>query len=321
MSIPRLLSFLALILASAGVSAQVWPGKPIRMIVAYPPGGSTDLMARLLAQKLAPTLGQPIVIDNKPGATGQIGTAMVAKAEPDGYTLLFTNSGPGAVSYGLQKSPTYHPVRDFAPIATMANMPLLMAVGANSRFGSVRDVLTFAKANPGKLNYATTGNGSVSHIANELFNSMTGISVKHVPYKGGAQTAPAVMMGEVDYFFSVPSDILPHVAGGKMKALAFATARRTSLAPDVPTMAEAGVPGFEVDVWYGLLAPKGTPKAIIERLNREVNTALQQSDVRDRIASLASVPMQSTPEEFGTMIERDVDKWTRVIRANNIAAD
>jgi tripartite-type tricarboxylate transporter receptor subunit TctC len=312
---------LTLCAAATGATAQAWPAKPIHIVVAYPAGGSTDLMARLVAQKMAPALGQPIVIENKPGAAGQIGTALVAKSEPDGYTLLFTNAGPGAVAYGLQKTPTYHPVRDFAPVATVANMPLLLAVGGGSRFATVADLVSHARANPGKLNYASTGNGSVSHIATELFNAVAGIKVNHVPYKGGAQTAPAIIGGEVDYFFSVPSDILPHVPARKMKALAFATAKRSPLAPDVPTTAEAGVPNFEVDLWYGLLAPKGTPRAIVERLNREVSAALAQADVSERIAGLASVPIRTTPEEFGALIARDLDKWTQVIRTHNIVAD
>ncbi len=205
-------------LASPAV-AQQWPSaKPIRIVVAYPPGGSTDLMARLLAQKLAPVLGQTVVVENRPGAAGQIGTAQVAKADADGYTLLFTNAGPGAVGYALLKSPTYHPVRDFAPVATMATMPLVMAVGGNSPYRSVAELIAAAKAQPGHLNYATTGNGSVSHIATELFSSMAGIQLTHVPYKGGAQTVPAVMTGEVAFFFSVPSDIFPQVQAGKMRA-------------------------------------------------------------------------------------------------------
>jgi tripartite-type tricarboxylate transporter receptor subunit TctC len=301
--------------------AQDWPARPIRIIVAYPPGGSTDMMARLIAQKLAPSLGQAVVIENKPGAAGQIGSAMVAKAEPDGYTLLFTNAGPGAVAYGLQKSPSYHPVRDFAPVATAANMPLVLAVGASSRLRSLPDLIAAAKAAPGKLNYASTGNGSVSHIATELFNAMSGIQVSHVPYKGGAQTVPAIISGEVDFFFSVPSDIFPHVAAGKMRALALASERRTTLAPDLPTVGEAGLKGFEVDLWYGLLAPRGTPRAVVERLNREVNAIVRQPDVNERIAGLASVPLSITPEAFATMIARDVNKWTAAIRQAGIVAE
>ena len=308
-------------LASPAV-AQEWPSaKPIRIVVAYPPGGSTDLMARLLAQKLAPVLGQTVVVENRPGAAGQIGTAQVAKADADGYTLLFTNAGPGAVGYALLKSPTYHPVRDFAPVATMATMPLVMAVGGNSPYRSVAELIAAAKAQPGHLNYATTGNGSVSHIATELFSSMAGIQLTHVPYKGGAQTVPAVMTGEVAFFFSVPSDIFPQVQAGKMRALAIASARRTSLAPDLPTMSEAGVKGFEVDLWSGLLAPRGTPRAVVERLNRETNAALQQADVRERIAALASVPLAQSPEDFAATIARDLEKWSGVIKANNISAD
>jgi tripartite-type tricarboxylate transporter receptor subunit TctC len=320
--IRRRLALMAGLFAFAiNASAQAWPAKPIHLIVAYPPGGSTDLLARLLAQKMAPALGQPIIIDNKPGATGQIGTAQAAKSEPDGYTLLFTNAGPGAVAYGLQKSPSYDPVRDFSAIATVANMPLLLAVGGGSRFAAVADLVAYGRANPGKLNYASTGNGSVSHIATELFDSVAKMKVNHVPYKGGAQSSPAVISGEVDYFFSVPSDILPQVAAGRMKALAFATAKRTPLAPEVPTMAEAGVPGFEVDVWYGLLGPKGLPRAIVDRLSREVTAALALPDVRERIAGLASVPLQTTPAQFGAMVAADVEKWTKVIRDNHIVGD
>lgn len=313
----------ALLLAAVAMPAlaQDWPNKPIRIVVAYPPGGSTDLMARLIAQKLGPALGQTVVIENKPGAAGQIGSAMVAKADADGHTLLFTNAGPGAVAYGLQKAPTYHPVRDFAPVATAANMPLVLAVGAGSPFKTVADLIAGAKAAPGKLNYASTGNGSVSHIATELFNAMAGLKVGHVPYKGGAQTVPAIITGEVDFFFSVPSDIFPHVAAGKMRALALASDRRTALAPDLPTVGEAGLRGFEVDLWYGLLAPRGTPKAVVERLNREVNAIVQQADVKERIVGLASVPLTTTPDTFGAMIARDVDKWTAAIRQANIVAD
>jgi len=315
---------LALVLAGLGprAAAQDWPAaRPIRIVVAYPPGGSTDLMARLLAQKLGPALQQSVVVENRPGAAGQIGTAQVAKADADGYTLLFTNAGPGAVGYGLLKSPTYHPVRDFAPVATMANMPLVMAVGGASPYRSVAELVAAAKAQPGRLNYASTGNGSVSHIATELFSTLAGIQLTHVPYKGGAQTTPAVMTGEVAFFFSVPSDIFPHVQAGKMRALAIASARRTALAPELPTMAEAGIKGFEVDLWYGLLAPRGTPRAVVERLSRETRAALQQPDVRERISALASVPLSLSPEEFAAAIASDVEKWTGVIKANHISAD
>ena len=302
-------------------TAQTYPSRPIRIVVAYPPGGSTDLMARLVAQKMTSTLGQPVIVENKPGATGRLGTTFVAKAEPDGYTLLFTNAGPGAVSHALYKDSAYDPVADFAPIATVANMPLVLAVSGTSRIGTVADLVAAAKASPGKLNYATTGNGSVSHIATELFNALAGIKATQVPYKGGAQTAPAVISGEVDFFFSVPSDILPHVKAGRMKALAIATAKRSPIAPEVPTAAEAGLPGFEVDLWYGLLAPAHTPRAVVERLSREVARALQQPDVSGKIVALASEPMMMGPEQFHAAIRKDVEKWTRVIRESGITAN
>jgi tripartite-type tricarboxylate transporter receptor subunit TctC len=320
MNARNLLAAIALGFCAAAM-AQPWPARPVRIVVGYPAGGSTDLMARLVAQKLGPALGQPVLVENKPGATGQIASAHVAKAEADGYTLLFTNAGPGAVTYGLQKTPAYHPVKDFAPIATVASMPLVLAVPGTSPHRTVADLVGQGRAQPGKLNFASTGIGSLGHIATELFNSKAGIQSKHVPYKGGAQTAPAVISGEVDYMFSVPSDILPYVAAGKMKALGISAARRSPLAPDVPTMAEAGVPGFEVEVWYGLLAPKNTPRPVVERLHREMNAIAQLPDVRERIASLAAVPLQLTSEEFGGMIARDLERWVPFIRSAGITAE
>ena len=308
-------------LASPAV-AQEWPSaKPIRIVVAYPPGGSTDLMARLLAQKLAPVLGQTVVVENRPGAAGQIGTAQVAKADADGYTLLFTNAGPGAVGYALLKSPTYHPVRDFAPVATMATMPLVMAVGGNSPYRSVAELIAAAKAQPGHLNYATTGNGSVSHIATELFSSMAGIQLTHVPYKGGAQAITDVIGGQVPIMFINQDAALPHVQAGKLNVLAVASPERNPSYPDTPTIAESGYPGFAAQSWTGLSAPAGVPEPIIAKLHDATVQALQSLELKQRLESVGFVVVGNAPAEYAAWIEAETRKWGEAIKASGASVD
>lgn len=309
---------LAVILSPGAFAQQDYPSRPIRVIVPYPPGGTTDLLARMLSQKLTERLGQPLVIDNRPGAGGAIGTTLAAKAAPDGYTLDFGNLGPNAINPSLSTL-QYDAEKDLAPISIVGSVPLIIITAQSAR--SVQDLIAQAKANPGKLTFGSVGIGSVSHVSGELFNSMAGTRMVHVPYKGGAPAVQAALTGEVTIMFATSLEAIRHIKSGKVRALGITSSKRSPVAPDIPTVSESGLSGFEVDAWFGLLAPAATPRAIVERLSREVAWVVDVPEIRAKFADLAVVPMATTPDQFAAIIRADIAKWAKVIKESGAKAE
>ena len=298
--------------------AQAYPTKSIRVIVGFAPSGGTDIAARTLSQKLAETLGQSIVIDNRPGAGGTIGNALAATAPPDGYTLLMTANGPHAIAPSLYASLPYDIFKDYASISLVATNPYVLLVHPSLPATSVKEFIAWLKANPNQANFSSAGNGTPAHLAGELFKAMASVSMTHVPYKGAAPALTGLMGGQVNVLFSEMLTAAPHLKSGKVRALAVTTSTRTAFLPDLPTISETGLAGYDVSVWYGLLAPAGTPKAIIARLNSEVVHALQTQDVKERFSNMGSTASSSTPAEFDALIKRDYEKWARVIKSAGI---
>jgi tripartite-type tricarboxylate transporter receptor subunit TctC len=294
--------------------AQPYPTKPVRMIVPWPPGGGTDIVARTLAHKLSENLGQQVVIENKPGAAAIIGTDLAAKSPPDGYTLLMGNLGPNAANAALYKQLPYDVAKDFTPISLVATAPYIMVVHPSVPAKSVREFIDLAKKNPGKLNFGTGGIGSPPHLATELFIMLADVRMEHVPYKGGAAHTTALLGGQVQLTLNSPLEVLPHARSGKLRPLAITTAQRSDIAPELPTLAEAGVPGYEFLVWWGLFGPAGMPQEIVGRLHGETVKALKAPDVRERFAKLGANVVGSSPKEFAAYIAAEVEKWTRVAR-------
>ena len=307
-------------LHAAPAPGQAWPQKAIRIIVPVPPGGGNDTLARIVAQKISDSVRQPVVIDNRPGGNTTIGTAALAKSPPDGYTLL---SAPSAhtVNPVLFKSLPYDPIRDFTPVAGVASTPLFCAVHPSLPVRSVKDLVALAKARPGELTYASPGNGTSGHLAAELFKSVAGVKMVHVPYKGGSQAAADLVGGHVLVMFPTLQSAMAYVTSGRMRAFAVTSAKRSILAPDLPTMAEAGLPGVEIGSWFALLAPAGTPKEAVARLDAEVKSALQAPDVAERLRGLGYESFYMPSDELGAFLKSDLEKWTKVIRAAGIRAD
>ncbi len=297
-------------------AAAQYPNRPIRMIDPYAPGGSTEAQARAIADKLNQAWGQPVVIDGRPGAGSAIGTQIVAKSSADGYTLLFTNAAFGTVP-NLHKKPPFDPVLDFAPIAQVGTQSLIL-VAHPSVPASLREMLAHAKAHPGKLNFGSAGTGGASHLAMEYFKSMAGINIVHVPYKGSAPAAVALISGEIQLATFSANSVAPHIKTGKLRALGVTTAKRSSLLPEVPTVAEAGVPGYEVVQWSGILAPAGTPNHILAALNEKINEALASPDVRERLGRIGVEPAGGTQQAFAAFVASEVTKWGKVISAAGI---
>lgn len=301
--------------------AQSYPNKSIRLIVAYPPGGGVDIIARVIGQKLTEKWRQTVIVDNRPGSAGLIGTEIAAKARPDGYTLLMGQTGTLTINPSLYSKCPYDPIKDFAPITLTAVMPFILVIHPSVPVTTVKELIAFAKSKPGTLNFASSGSGSVQHLGGELFKTMTGVDMVHIPYKGGAPAFIDLLGGRVSLIFSTMPPALPHVKAGKIRALAMAGTTRSPLFPDLPTIAESGVPGYDVSSWNGVVAPAGTPKEIINLLNTEIAKILRQPDVNERLSSEGSDPVSSTPEQFGAMIKADVAKWAKVIKACGAQAD
>ena len=297
---------------SGAASAQGYPNRPIRIVVPYPAGGATDQMARIIQQPLAELLGQTIIIDNKAGAGGAIGTDAVAKAAPDGYTLAFGNAGPNSMGPAIKKTP-YDPIRDLAPISFVANVPLFLAVHPAMPVNSVKELIDLVRANPGKYNYGSVGIASASHLIGEYFNVVTGLKMTHVPYKGGAPAMLGFIGGEVQVMFMTGLDGLQHARAGRLKVLAIATEKPTDLAPGVATVADT-VPGFNGSVWFGLLAPAGTPPEVIARVHDAVAKAVTRPNVRKAFGDLSAEPLANTPEQFARVIAVELAQWTRVVK-------
>jgi len=301
-------------------TAQAYPVRPVRIIVGFGPGGAADILARLIAQRATERLGQPFIVENRPGAGTNIAAEAVAKAVPDGYTLLLINPA-AATNATLYEKLNFNFIRDIAPVASIASGPLAMLVNPSFPAKTVPEFIAYAKANPGKINMASAGAGSPPHVAGELFKMMTGVEMLHVPYRGGDSPALADLIGgQVQVYFGTLLSSIEHVRAGTLRALAVTTAMRSDALPDIPTVNEF-VPGYEATLWNGLGAPRGTPSGIIEKLNNEINSALADSVIKSRIAELGSNVLSGSPADFGKLISEETEKWAKVIRAANIKLD
>ena len=313
-------SYIALLLATfiAGVTyAQQYPSRPIRFISPYPPGGGNDTLARILGEKVGERLGQRIIVDNRPGANTIVGTELLAKSVPDGYTLIIIpNSFATNVSF-YPKLP-YDSVRDFAPVGQIALSPQMLVAHPSLPAATLKDFLALAKAKPRYFSYATSGNGSVGHLAGLLLGMMTGAELVHVPYKGTGTALNELMGGHIPLMMSSMLATLPHVRAGKLRVLGLTSAQRSRAIPEVPTIAEAGVPGYETTLWYGILAPARTPDAIVRRLNAELGTALKMPDVVEKLSTQAVEPHHTSPEQFAALIRSEIPKWAKVIKAGGV---
>ena len=317
----RLLAALLLGCVPMAVAAQgAYPTKPIRMIVPYPPGGPTDVLGRIVAQKLSESLGQQVVVENRPGASGMIGSELVAKAAPDGYTLL-TNASIHVINPSLYPKMNFDVLRDFAPVSLIAQVPLILVVNPALPVKSVSELIALGKAQPNRLNFASSGNAAAPHLAGESFKIATGMQMQHVPYKGSAPAVADLMGGQVQLMFDSMPSAMPHVKSGKIRALAVTTAKRSPTVPDLPTVAESGVPGFDISTWYGVWAPAGTPKDIVNKVAAEMAKVLQQPAVRERLAALGAEPAGNTPEEFAAYCQSELAKWSRIVRQSGAKAD
>jgi tripartite-type tricarboxylate transporter receptor subunit TctC len=302
-------------------TAQNYPARPIRMIVPFAPGGGGDIVGRLLAQKMSEGLGKPLVIDNRGGAGGTIGTELAVKALADGYTVLLGNVGPLALSPSLYPQLTYDAVRDLAPVSMVASFPNVLVANISLPARSIQELVALIKSRRGKMNFGSAGTGTSTHLAAELFKAVARLDIVHVPYKGGAAALTDVIAGQVAYYFgSLPSS-LPLARAGKVQALAVTSLRRSSAAPEIPTIAESGYPGFETAAWYGVLVPIGTPRDIVMRLNRATIAALGAAEVKERLVQEGSEPMGSSPAQFGAYIKSEIEKWSQVVTAANIKGD
>jgi tripartite-type tricarboxylate transporter receptor subunit TctC len=306
-------------LLSASAAAQSWPQKPLRYIVPFPPGAFNDTLARTLAAELPKTLGQPVVVENRPGGNTIIGTDAAAKSPPDGYTL-FGAALPFAVVQSLYKAP-FDVTKDFAPITLAGVTPNLLVAHPSVPFSDVKGLIAYAKANPGKLNYASTGNGTSNHLSFELFKNMTKTFVVHIPYKGSAPAVTDLIAGQVQVMFDNTPNVLPHVKAGKLKALGVSSRTRTPLAPEIPPVHEAGVPGYDVTVWFGVLTVAGTPREVVQRLNTEMVKILTSPEIRERFGRTGVEVVAGTPEHFQKYLNAEVDRWAKVIQSAGIKAD
>ena len=300
--------------------AQAWPAKPVRMIVPYPPGGPTDVIARIVAIRLSEALGQQVVLENKPGASGMIGAEQVARSAPDGYTLL-ANASIHVINPSLHAKTGFDAIEDFAPVTLLATVPLILVVNNDLPVRSVRELIAYARANPGKLNFGSSGNAAAPHLAGESFKLATGAPMQHVPYKGSAPALTDLIGGQVQLMFDSMPSAMPHVKAGKIRPLAVTTARRVAAVADLPTIAEAGVPGYDISTWYGVWAPKGTPREIVARLHAEIAKVLRLPEIRERFAALGAEPVGNTPEEFGAYCRTELAKWAKVVRDSGAKAD
>ena len=315
----RLFTGIFLALAATAALAQSYPTRPVRVLVGFPPGGGTDIMARVLAPKLSEYLGQQYVVENRPGATTNIASAMVATSAPDGYTLLFTTSAL-AINMSLYKNLTFDAIRDFAPISVFADSPNLL-VAHSSAGASVKELLAQAKAKPGAMNYSSAGSGTSQHLAGELFKARTGAQIVHIPYKGTAASLTAVIAGEVQFSFANVPAILGHVRSGRIRALAVLAPKRSGLMPDVPTMKEAGVEGVEVPVWYALLAPAATPREVVKLLSDATLRAAHSPELKQRLVEQGAEPVGNSPEEFAQMLKSEVARWAEIVKVSGAKSE
>lgn len=301
--------------------AEAWPDRPVRIVVPFAPGGATDIVGRLIGAELSKAFGQPFVVENRPGGGGNIGSDLVAKAAPDGYTLLLGAAGNIAINPGLFPNMPYDPVKDLAPISLICETMNVLVVHPGVPARSVQELIALAKAQPGALSFASSGNGGTTHLAGEMFKAMTGTDMVHVPYRGSAPAMTDLLSGTVQLMFDNLPSALPHVREGRLRALAVTGATRSPAMPDLPTMAEAGVAGYEATSWFGLFAPAGTPAALVDRLADAVAAAVRHDDVQARIRALGAEPITNRPAAFAAMVRAEVAKWRGVIEASGALAD
>ncbi len=331
MRLPRPFALMLPVLAAAPVVLQVvslvapgtalaqdYPSRPIRFIVPFPPGGGNDVMARIIGQKFTDAFAQQVVVDNRGGAGGNIGTEIAARAAPDGYTLFLGGVGSHGTNPGLQSKLPYDPVKDFAPVSQIASAALVVAANPGLPAKSVGELVKYAQSRPGQINYASSGTGSIAHLSVELFNSMAKIKLQHVPYKGTGPALTDLLGGQVQLLFNSALSMLPQIRTNRVRALAVTSAARIAPLPEVPTIAESGVPGYDATSWYGLLAPARTPRAIIDKLNAEVVKAVRAPELRDRLHNEGAMAVGNTPEQFAAFIQRELARWAKVIKEAGI---
>jgi tripartite-type tricarboxylate transporter receptor subunit TctC len=312
--------WLALSLLATSAAAQNFPVKPVRLIVAFPPGGPNDLIARIMSPKLAELIKQPVIVENRAGAGGAIATEVVIRMPADGYTLLFNSNGALAIGPLLSKV-SYDVARDLAPIARIASNPMLLVAHPNVRAKNLTELIAFAKANPGKINFASAGSGSPTHLAIELLQSMANVRFVHVPYKGGGPAMTDLIGGQVDYYFGGLTTALPHVKSGKLRAIAVTSAARSAVAPEIPTIADEGLAGYDASIWYGILAPAGTSRDIIEFLHDAIIRVVRAPEIRSRLIEQGADTHENGPEAFAALISAESAKWARIIQQAGIKAE
>jgi tripartite-type tricarboxylate transporter receptor subunit TctC len=326
-NIRRVLALLAMLVAAVAApftfaqGAANYPAKPVRLVVPFPAGGTTDILARAVAQKLSEAWGRQMIVDNRPGAGGNIGSDLVAKSAPDGYTLLMGTVGTHAINPSLYKNMPYDHVKDFAPVILVAGVPNVLVVNPSLPVHSVPELIAYAKANPGKLNFASSGNGTSIHLSGELFKAMTGVEMTHVPYKGSAPALTDLIGGQVQLMFDNLPSSLPFIKAGKLRALAVTSGARAAALPDLPTLAESGLPGFEASSWFGVLAPAGTPRDIVAKLNGAIAGWLASPEAKGKLLAQGAIAAGGTPEDFARHIGAETSKWAKVVKASGAHID
>lgn len=316
----RLIGLCALALMSTSLWAQSWPSKPIRMIIAFPPGGPTDLVSRVLAQKLSEQLGQQVFVDNKPGAGGNIAAEMAAKAAPDGYTVFY-NTSAIVIGPALYGKVNYDTLKDFAPVLLTASVPLVLVVNPQLPARSVKEFLELAKARSGALNYSSSGTGTITHLASAMMSTQTGVQTQHIPYKGSAPGLVDLAAGQTQFMIDTMNTVLPYVRDNRLRGLAVTSSKRSALMPELPTLAEAGLPGFEAAAWQGIVVPTGTPPEIIQKLNAEVNKALAHPDIRARLAAQGADILGGTAAEYAAYLRTEMPRWAKAVKDSGAKAE
>ncbi len=321
----RTLTAAALAFAAGLCDAQSAPGsfpeKPVRFVVGFTPGGPSDILARALGQKLGELWGQQVVIENRPGAGGNIAAEIVAKSTPDGYTWLLGNNSILATNQSLYRKLGYDPVKDFAPVSLVAIQPNILVVNPQVAAHSVKELIALARSKPGQLNYASSGSGAAAHLAGELFKTMAGVDMVHVPYKGAQPALTDVIAGQAQLMFATSASVIPFLKAGRLRALAVTTAQRSATVPELPTVAEAGLPGFEAITWHGVVVPAATPGALVERINSDIVRALNAPELRERLAALGAEVVAGSPREFADYIAREIPKWAKVVKDSGARAE
>ena len=314
-------SLICIFIASASVHAQSWPNKPITLVVPTAPGGTTDFSARLVAESMSKTLGVPVLVDNKPGGSGNIGNQFVARSKPDGYTLLVSYSGYHVGNPHLFKQAGWDPIRDFAPVGMMTVAPQVIAINPKLPINNLKELIAYAKKNPGKLNYASSGSGSIQHIAGELFKQQTGTFITHIPYRGSGPAVQDLIGGQVDMFITTPAGVVSQIQAGSLRGLAVTGKKRLGALPQMPTTDEAGLPNYELDSWFAMFAPAGTNPEIIQKLNLALGSALNSPEARTRADGAGTTIQTMTPAELGDFTRKELDRWGKVIQTSKMTID